>query len=1023
MKMRLVSFAILSLLLFYLSSAIETQDYSEFESGYGGMVGLDPWMFAEETGSPLPESAAITNIEGNAPRNIFNMVVDTQRREKFSLYKDQINANFNAGDVIAFMFRMQGAYRGEVLRVYLEKQDEKKTTQMLCAYQFKDDNPNKFSLAFRCGVDEKHNLIGQYRVKALLYNTKGKVVLKREWGRSDPKYVIYINTGPVQTVPFKIGEYGGSSYRITIERGIEPYQEACPEEVEEELKAPVALPPVTFTEIVPGAVAQLPVPAVHFEWLTEQDKNCFRSMDRDETAPTPTLEPKGQQTDLSKLLTPISMHDTAASIKAVKTTSVRLEILDSAGTPLCDTVMQKPEGLKPASDSSCIEAPEDTLCITPGGLGIALKYCGSTIYNTFVQMMPILDTLPLVNATPTPAIVGTPTPAVRPTAVPTKRPTIDTTAAAAPNSAPQIAGNEVFQDSIELVFDSVRSSQNLKLARSRTGEYLFSFDYLVSQQLPDSYTRNEKCFTAQTKAGTLTINYNPLCQSCGHIADLSVFVASTGKKTIVPVNVACKADVLLVTDGDRLVAEGDIEREMLNSDWYAALYKSVKPPMIGGQMTFSKERSFEEYHAEVANYMKRAAALGKTARYVELQSIAVLTSLESFSQAPNQWPSEGFFVDSYVSKVKSLRKLFGEPNYLILLGQQRVIPSKTYGQDDGAFKAIISSDQPYGTALDTPDMDGFPVISVSRIPGYEILQLTELLRAINEAPTSITSKAYILYPEKAKLAGAKEGRDRIVAFYYGSAACGKASNCVISPPTCTEKTVAACDLEKTIEFIGNPFLITLGHGMFSSVLAEGKSDDYYDILGSGDLIKAYADDRKGGFALLEGCSGANTLGERIYPVGTRMTFKGTLPDLPEGLQIAAKDYAFDNDVNKPETLKPGDSVPYLYNYDFVLTKGTSYSYSNGVLTFRGEFSEDLAQRILPISTALLLYEGKTSIGYTGLSRYAFTFPNDKSSLGKPFLVGDEYLKIIKRVDGSQGRKASRKIGLVGDPLLTLTVNK
>ncbi|MFH1750723.1 MAG: hypothetical protein ABH863_03535, partial [Candidatus Micrarchaeota archaeon] len=89
MQMKIVSIAILSLLLFYFASSIETQDYSEFESGFGGMVGLDPWMFAEETGMPLPESAPATNIEGNAPRNIFNMVVDTQRREKFSLYKDQ----------------------------------------------------------------------------------------------------------------------------------------------------------------------------------------------------------------------------------------------------------------------------------------------------------------------------------------------------------------------------------------------------------------------------------------------------------------------------------------------------------------------------------------------------------------------------------------------------------------------------------------------------------------------------------------------------------------------------------------------------------------------------------------------------------------------------------------------------------------------------------------------------------------------------------------------------------------------
>ncbi|MFH1750904.1 MAG: hypothetical protein ABH863_04460, partial [Candidatus Micrarchaeota archaeon] len=639
---------------------------------------------------------------------------------------------------------------------------------------------------------------------------------------------------------------------------------------------------------------------------------------------------------------------------------------------------------------------------------------GSTIDATFVKVTPILGNLPIVNATPTPSIEGTPTSIPVPTTTPTTQlPIPDSGDATAPNSAPQIATNEVFQDSIELVFDSVRSSQKLKLARSGTGEYLFSFKYLNDVQLPDSYQRDEKCFTAQTKEGTLTINYNPLCQPCGHIADLSVFVASNGKKTTVPLNVACKADVLLITDGDRLVADADIEKDTVKSDWYAALYK---PPLIGGQSTFSKERSFKEYHEEVANYIKRAASLGKTARYVELQSIVSLTSLESDSQAPNQWPGQDYEVESYVSKVKSLRKLFGEPKYLILLGQQRILPSKTYGQDDGAFKASVPSDQPYGTALDSPDMDGFPDISVSRVPGYEIIQLTELLKAMNEAPMSIESKAYILYPEKAKLPGAKEGRDRIVSFYYGSTACGKASNCVLSPPVCTEKSVSACDLKKTIDFMENPFVVTLGHGMFSSVLAEDKGDDYFDILSSDDLIKAYTNERGGGFALLEGCSGVNTLGERLFPMGTKVTFNGIKPDFPNGVWTAEKDYY----ITEPHVVKPGDSTPYLIKYYFLLQKGLRFSYSDGVLTFMSNYVQSFVPTILPISTALLLFEGKTSIGYTGLSRYAFTFPNDKSSLGKPFLVGDEYLKIIKRVDSVQGRKASRKIGMVGDPLLTLT---
>ncbi|MFH0971101.1 MAG: hypothetical protein V1835_00890 [Candidatus Micrarchaeota archaeon] len=161
----------------------------------------------------------------------------------------------------------------------------------------------------------------------------------------------------------------------------------------------------------------------------------------------------------------------------------------------------------------------------------------------------------------------------------------------------------------------------------------------------------------------------------------------------------------------------------------------------------------------------------------------------------------------------------------------------------------------------------------------------------------------------------------------------------------------------------------------------------------------------------------------MFPKGTVIKFRGKTPVLPEGTSTLADDFQLSIDASTI-ILRPNDPLPYLFQSDeLLIPKGTEISYRGGELTINGEFNEAIPPRMLPISTALLLFDGKTSIGYSALSRRAFTFPAEKSSIGKEVTVGREYLQIVAQARSIEGRQQAMKIEIIGDPLLKVTVRE
>ncbi|MFH0971102.1 MAG: hypothetical protein V1835_00895 [Candidatus Micrarchaeota archaeon] len=807
MKHLAILFALISILPF--SNAIVCEDSIRYSDCREMQEKIRLGIFQDaEPGSPAQESpieVPKANFETESPPFIFSMYLDTQRHNSLGEYKDRLGAVFGNGDKLFFAFKMQAAMQDDELRIYLEKQDEVGSTQFLCVYKFKDDNNIVFPLKFSCDVLPQLALSGKYKVLALLYSSEGDVKLTRYWGKGDETYLISLNPlAPAPQASKVQTSFGGAKYLVTVESKYEPRPlgDSVGKVDEESAQkwrllqtasaGPVSLKPPSmaeplkeldkglrggwkgtetyaFTDTVPGVIGELPRNGAVQEAIKKTkgtlDPNALATLVREIFPPTAeNAEPLKPQNIVGK----------------PETQKITLEIVDIKNSPLCSVSL--PAGaLEQARTSGCGKPEESANCITPTGEGLTISYCGASADATFVKIEPAYFEIPIDETKP----LAGPVPGKGPLAI----------KEVGPNVAPKVKASDRPLEGRELVFNSLENT--ITLTSMRGGNLLFKQTYLAANQLPSNYGGSKECFSIKEIGSSVQIHYNMLCQVCGHVADLVVSSTSTGKPEKYPLSASCHADVLMLTDGDMLIAPKEIQEQISESPWYKKVMGK------NADVIFDAAKSRMMYYAEVLGYIERAKKSGYSVRYVELEASAKGLGTASTPDALNKWGGSLNNVEYYILKTKSLRQII-QPDTLLVLGAQRIIPSKTYGQDGGAYKAIITSIQPYGTPLNNPLHSENPDIAVARIPGLEIVGITAMLRSLNSVPASVEATPKVINPLKATLPGALEGRRRIVQFYLNQD-CKNALDCLDSPPFCTEEDAGlGCRKDRMLDAVHTP---------------------------------------------------------------------------------------------------------------------------------------------------------------------------------------------------------------------------
>ncbi len=499
----------------------------------------------------------------------------------------------------------------------------------------------------------------------------------------------------------------------------------------------------------------------------------------------------------------------------------------------------------------------------------------------------------------------------------------------------------------------------------------------------------------------LQIFYNPLCQVCGTFKLPIQRIGSGIQQEEIAVKVPCTADVLIVANGKKFREPYKVTlKKKVNVAW-----KEVLQPPIQ-----ESREDYAAYYTALKQYVDKLAQRKISVRYVELDDgftdtrgsylgqfsgqVTDAQCLEDYIDLPPRAVKQGRRFGllypqcatahiAFVDKVKALREKV-KPNFLILAGHHRLLPSGLLSCTDGDYTGCIFSDDTYASPVrsKTPLMySGLPEIPVSRVPGFNAVQLTAMFTTMSRTSAVSDTPDLLMLPVNRQSGHSEATVEKHESLYYKGVLISRnlfgqnceAPNCYLAPSIClpwagSNPQKQDCDASSARRlFSTSGILVFQGHSFRQGWLGDhtwpekeecinltGKEHgcDYFSIVSARDprdsKNQPTLPSRTPTFFINHACNSANTVGER----------RGGDDDTPG---------------NQPL-----------------------------------------------IASAMLIRSTVAGIGFTGKSHSIIMIPDDVFNDG--ISAGNLWMR-IKRKMARKDPEQMPKIALVGDPTLVVTMKK